>query len=608
VSARAVQLVLVGLTATILIAPLVWKGARRRLDIFEPIVIFTAAYGVMFVVRPLDMILRGDFVFQAPLSVLDVRSTFTRMLVVALLGALGFVVGYLSPAGARLAAKTNRTGAPNLAVASYATGAVAVVAIASLALFLVHTGGSNGLSLLFRGRTDRLTNDMGDLSFYPWTATLMLVPAALAHSLDFHDRPCDRHLPCCVEKNLATHLSEGCGRRVIRVVYWNNIPSQYMVDRFNAVARRGNLEFEAWFSSRTESDRSWEVDESSWLFPHRYVPVFGRGRFALAFPTPLFRGRPPDVFLSLYTAPGFLLGSSLARRRGARTAFWSEVTYDSWVQRRRWKEWLKSRLFPWADAVLTAGDDGRSFARRYGARADHIYEVPHVIDYEHYAGNLPTPAERDAFRAAIGARGVTFAYVGRLWSGKGLTFLLEAFVELQELDVGEVTLLLVGDGLDEALLRERCKAKGLENVVFAGFQHDDVLPRFYGASDVFVFPTLGNPFGIVVLEAMACGLPVIASTSAGEIADRVVDGVNGFLVPPANREELLDRMTLLTRDAELRRRMGKASVEKVEGQAPDMWAEAFEQAVEKIVSMPRVSDSRPDRIPRMRRTAGGRTK
>src|SRR5205823_1280307 len=145
----------------------------------EPIVIFTAAYGVMFVVRPLDMISRGDFVFQAPLSVLDVRSTFTRMLVVALLGALGFVVGYLSPAGARLAAKTKRTGAPDLAVASYATGAVALVAIASLGLFLVRTGGLNGLSLLFRGRTDRLTSDMGALSFYPWTATLMLVPASL---------------------------------------------------------------------------------------------------------------------------------------------------------------------------------------------------------------------------------------------------------------------------------------------------------------------------------------------------------------------------------------------------------------------------------------------
>jgi glycosyltransferase involved in cell wall biosynthesis len=395
---------------------------------------------------------------------------------------------------------------------------------------------------------------------------------------------------------------------VTRVVYWNSIPSRYMVDRFNAVARRGKLEFEAWFSARTEGDRSWEVDESSWLFPHRYVPVVGRGRFALAFPTPLFRGRPPDVFLSLYTAPGFLLGSSLARRRGAHTAFWSEVTYDSWVQRRCWKEGLKSRLFPWADVVLTAGDDGRSFARQYGARADHVYEVPHVIDYEHYAGNLPTPAERDAFRADIGARGVTFAYVGRLWSGKGLTFLLDAFAELQELDVGKVTLLLVGDGLDEALLRKRCKAKGLENVVFAGFQHDDVLPRFYGASDVFVSPTLGDPFGMVVLEAMACGLPVIASTSAGEIADRVVDGVSGFLVPPANREELLDRMTLLARDAELRRRMGKASVEKVEGQAPDMWAEAIEQAVEKILSMPRASDSRADRIPRIRRTAGGRSK
>ena len=380
-----------------------------------------------------------------------------------------------------------------------------------------------------------------------------------------------------------------------RVVYWNNIPSPYMVDRFNAVVRRGNLEFEAWFSARTESDRSWEVNESSWLFPHRYVPVIGRGRFALAFPTPLLHGRPPDVFVSLYTAPGFLLGSSLARRRGARTAFWSEVTYDGWVQRRRWKESLKSHLFPWADAVLTAGDDGRSFARRYGARADRIYEVPHVIDYEHYAGNLPTPAERDAFRAEIGARGVTFAYVGRLWSGKGLTFLVDAFAELQELDVGEVTLLLVGDGSDEALLRERCKAKGLENVIFAGFQHDDVLPRFYGASDVFVFPTLGDPFGMVVLEAMACGLPVIATTTAGEIAVRVADGVNGFVVPPANSRLLCERMAVLARDAALRQRMGRASVSKVAGQTPELWAVAFEQAVEKILSLNGTVDS-DDRV------------
>jgi glycosyltransferase involved in cell wall biosynthesis len=149
-----------------------------------------------------------------------------------------------------------------------------------------------------------------------------------------------------------------------------------------------------------------------------------------------------------------------------------------------------------------------------------------------------------------------------------------------------VSLLLVGDGLDEGFLRGRVRANGLQNVVFCGFQHDDVLPRYYAASDVFVFPTLGDPFGMVVLEAMACGLPVIATTASGEIGERVVDGVNGFLVPPASSDQLVDRMELLAREHELRRRMGRASLEKVAGQSPQQWAESFEQAIASIVAMP----------------------
>jgi glycosyltransferase involved in cell wall biosynthesis len=386
-----------------------------------------------------------------------------------------------------------------------------------------------------------------------------------------------------------------------RVVYWNNIPAPYMVDRFNAVARRGNLEFEAWFSARSERDRSWDVDEPSWHFPYRYLPSVDRGMSALAFPTPLLRGRAPDVFVSLYAGAGFLAGSALARLRGARTAFWVEVTYDAWVQRRRWKEALKSRVLPRADGILTAGDDGRSFARRYGARDDRIHHVPHVIDFDGFSrGARLTPPERDLLRSELGVSGVTFAYVGRLWRGKGLTYLLDAFGELQQRNVGDVSLLLVGDGRDEDLLRAKTRANGLENVIFCGFQPGDVLPRLYAACDVFVFPTLGDPFGMVVLEAMACGLPVIATTASGEIADRVMEGVNGLLVPPANSTQLLDRMTLLARDADLRRRMGRASVKRVAGQAPELWAVAFEQAVDEILSMPPTRDCRSRRILRLR--------
>jgi glycosyltransferase involved in cell wall biosynthesis len=120
----------------------------------------------------------------------------------------------------------------------------------------------------------------------------------------------------------------------------------------------------------------------------------------------------------------------------------------------------------------------------------------------------------------------------------------------------------------------------------------------YAAADVFVFPTLGDTFGLVVSEAMACGLPVIATTAAGEISERVADGVNGFLVPPADSDALLERMTVLAQDPALRRRMGQASRDKVSGQTPDLWAEAFEEAIDKILAMPRIADTRPSRRPR----------
>jgi glycosyltransferase involved in cell wall biosynthesis len=352
----------------------------------------------------------------------------------------------------------------------------------------------------------------------------------------------------------------------MKVVYWNNIPAPYMVDRFNAVARRQNLDLEVWFSARTEPDRSWTVDECSWQFRHRYLRAARVNGASVAL-VPIMSGTAPDVFVSLYAGTPFLVGSALARMKGARTAFWVEVTYDAWVRRRWWKEALKRHVLPRADAILTAGEDGRSFALRYGAQPARIFSVPHVIDASRYAtGSAMEPSKRDRLRRDLGLRGVTFIYVGRLWEGKGLLFLLEAFAALQRQALDEMSLLLVGDGPQELELRTYCEENGLKNVVFCGFREGDMLPRLYGAADVFVFPTLGDPFGLVVLEAMACGLPIISTTATGEIAERVQESVNGFIVAPASTKQLLDRMRLLAGDVKLRESMGRASADRVAGQ------------------------------------------
>ena len=361
-----------------------------------------------------------------------------------------------------------------------------------------------------------------------------------------------------------------------------------MVEKFNAVARAGRLRFEAWFSSRTAADRSWKVEEDAWQFPYRYLSRVVVGRRGIGAPLPLLRGEAPDLLVTLHAEPAFLAGWALARARGTRTAVWIEPTFDAWVTRRRWKEGLKRQIFPRLDGVVTTGPDGKAFASRYGMPERRIFYLPYFSSFPQFRSACRTAREtRDQRRESLGLRGVTFAYVGRLWSGKGLNYLVDAFALLQRRSESEVSLLLAGDGADEEALRDRCRKLGLENVVFTGFFQRDQLPFLYAAADVFVFPTLGDPFGQVVEEASSCGLPIISSSAAGEIQDRVEEGVTGFIVPPMNSAALFDRMELLAGDSDLRRRMGEAAFRKATPYTSDVWVERFEHAVEQILGMPR---------------------
>lgn len=364
---------------------------------------------------------------------------------------------------------------------------------------------------------------------------------------------------------------------MVRVVYWNNIPSPYMVERFNALADRRTFEFEAWFNDRLAADRSWDVDEETWRFRYRYLPatqLFGRIQH---WPLPLF-GRLPDVLVSLYAEPAFIIGWTLAWLRGAKTVFRVLMTYDRWVSRHPIKEAVKRFLFQHVNAIETPGEEGKQFAMHYGTPAERIFFATHTVDIPHFShGCLQARCERDQLRAALGLRGPTFIYVGRLWWGKGVNYLLDAFERVQRQSTAEVSLLFVGDGPEEDSLKRQCIERSIRNVVFAGFKQKPDLPRYYALADVFVFPTLGDPYGLVVDEAMACSLPVISTSEAGEIRDRIEEGVNGYITPPEDSIVLAERMLALAKDSALRARMGKVSTEKIQGHTPEKWAEDFER-------------------------------
>jgi D-inositol-3-phosphate glycosyltransferase len=112
----------------------------------------------------------------------------------------------------------------------------------------------------------------------------------------------------------------------------------------------------------------------------------------------------------------------------------------------------------------------------------------------------------------------------------------------------------------EASLRQRIERLRLEDTVrFIGPQPQGVLPVYYVASDVTVLPSYYESFGMVALEAMACGSPVIASRVGG-LVTTVRDGVTGFLVPDSDVAALADRIGSLIADADLRWRVGREGV------------------------------------------------
>jgi len=172
-------------------------------------------------------------------------------------------------------------------------------------------------------------------------------------------------------------------------------------------------------------------------------------------------------------------------------------------------------------------------------------------------------------------------FVGRFRSYKGLPTLLQAMVGL------DAHLLLVGRGPVEAALRVQAARLGIDDrVTFLGNVSDRELPSYYAASDVFVLPSIqrSEAFGIVLLEAMAAGRPVI-STELGTGTSWVNQhGKTGLVVPPADPSALRDALRTLLADHELAERLGQAGRERVQTEfSEDRMLESVEEAYLRFV-------------------------
>ena len=222
----------------------------------------------------------------------------------------------------------------------------------------------------------------------------------------------------------------------------------------------------------------------------------------------------------------------------------------------------EARVIASAERLVAASLAERAYLVRHaGADPERIAVVPCGVDTE-----LFTPGDAEAARAALGRSGdPLILYVGRLAPIKGLETLLEAIALLARRG-RRVRLVVVGGDADEpqhgheAGLRARIATLGIGDLVsFAGPQPQETLRTHYVAADVTVLPSHYESFGMVALEAMACGSPVVASRVGG-LTTTVRDGVTGFLVPEGDVNALAARLDTLLGDPDLRWRLGREGI------------------------------------------------
>jgi D-inositol-3-phosphate glycosyltransferase len=222
----------------------------------------------------------------------------------------------------------------------------------------------------------------------------------------------------------------------------------------------------------------------------------------------------------------------------------------------------EARIIAGADRVICATEQERTLLRQlYAASSDKISVIPLGVDLDRFR-----PAEKDEARRALGLKDERIIlFVGRIEPLKGVDILISA-AALIESDV-ECSVLIVGG--DESSLTEvaelqaLAREKGIEHrVAFVGAVDHDTLPLYYNAADLCVVPSHYESFGLVAVEAMASGVPVVASRVGG-LAGTVKDGETGYLIPWLCPEPFAERIDLLLENEPLRRNLGKSAREAV---------------------------------------------
>lgn len=280
--------------------------------------------------------------------------------------------------------------------------------------------------------------------------------------------------------------------------------------------------------------------------------------------TDFFRRFRPDIVHTRSSKAG-VVGRVAARRAGVPHVVhtvhgWGFHPRQGWAERTLYQV-IERWCAPMADRLIVVAEANREQGLRLGIGEPHQYRlIRSGIEVEHYRVPAGTRAR---VRASLGLADGQFVFgnVGRLSPQKAPTDLVEAFARVARAHP-EACLLLVGDGPLRGEVESLIARLGIsDRVTLLGLRRD--VPELIAAFDAFLLASLWEGLPRTILQAMAAGLPVVATRVDG-VSDAVRDGETGYLVPPADSPALADRMERLISNPETSRALGQAGCARVD--------------------------------------------
>ena len=262
--------------------------------------------------------------------------------------------------------------------------------------------------------------------------------------------------------------------------------------------------------------------------------------------------------------------------------------------------------------VLPVGSSNRHYWQHYLGPEFPSFLVPYAVNNAYFQQMTAEARHtREDFRQSLNLEKgrPIILYASKLMRRKRCIDLIDAYLGIKPApEAKRPYLLIVGDGSERALCEAKVRAAGDSDVRFLGFQNQSQLPRFFDLCDVFVLPSVEEPFGLIVNEVMNAGKPIIISDQVGCQPDLVEDGVNGRVFAAKNIFALRSALESVLSDAGMRCEMGRRSLERISEWTFEEDIHGLRKALHYVAGMPLNADAgdQVDGISRSRSGVGSR--